>query len=128
MEFKAHFEKINTMPELKGLRYNKGKLRWSLVDYKALEPMIRVLMYGAEKYTTQEASGDHNWKKGLDKIEILECLQRHLAALMDGELYDKESGLPHIGHIMCNAMFYSHFMEDEKVPHHIPRQQEKITS
>ena len=114
MEFKAHYEKIDTMPklqELKGLRYNKGKLRWSLVDYKALEPMIRVLMYGAEKYTTPEASGDHNWKKGLDKTEILECAQRHLAALMSGEIYDKESGLPHIGHFLCNGMFYSHFSQ-----------------
>jgi len=122
MQIKAHFEQINTMTkeEIKssktGLRFNKGKLRWSLMNYKAMEPMIRVLMMGAEKYD------DHNWKKGLDKVEILECLQRHLAALMDGELYDKESGLPHIGHIMCNAMFYSYFMEDEKVPHHIPLQ------
>ena len=109
MEFKSHFEKINTMTkeEIKaspvGLRFNKGKLRWSLMDYKSMEPLIRVLMMGAEKYD------DHNWKKGLDKTEILECLQRHLAALMDGEINDQESGLPHIGHIMANAMFYSYF-------------------
>lgn len=93
----------------KGLRYNSGKLRWSLMHYESMEPMIRVLMYGAAKYTTAEASGDHNWKKGLNPTEILECLQRHLAALMDGEELDKESGLPHIAHIQCNAMFYSYF-------------------
>src|SRR5437773_5945784 len=94
-------EEIKASPV--GLRFNEGKLRWSLVNYKALEPMIRVLMYGAEKYD------DHNWEKGLDKKEILECLQRHLAALMDGETHDEESKLHHIGHIMCNAMFYSYF-------------------
>ena len=33
---------------------------------------------------------------------------RHWMALCDGESLDKESGLPHIGHIMCNAMFYSY--------------------
>jgi hypothetical protein len=33
---------------------------------------------------------------------------RHLIALLDGEELDSESGLPHIGHIMCNAMFHSY--------------------
>jgi hypothetical protein len=92
----------------KGLRYNKGKLRWSLMHYGSMKPMIEVLMYGAAKYTTATASGDHNWKKGLEPVEILDCLQRHLAALMDGELIDKESGLPHIG-LQANALFYSYF-------------------
>ena len=86
-----------------GLRFNEGKPRWSLVNFKSMEPMIRVLEYGADKYS------DHNWQKGLNKIEILECMQRHLAALIDGEINDPESGRQHIGHIMCNAMFYSYF-------------------
>jgi hypothetical protein len=86
-----------------GLRFNSGKLRWGLMHYKSMEPLVRVLMFGAEKYD------DNNWMKGLNKREILECMQRHLAALLDGENMDKESGLPHIGHIMCNAMFYSYF-------------------
>jgi hypothetical protein len=88
---------------VKGIRFNKNKLRWSLVHYKSLEPMVRVLMFGAEKYE------DDNWKKGLNKKQILESLQRHLAALMDGQTHDEESKLHHIGHIMCNAMFYSYF-------------------
>lgn len=86
-----------------GDRFNKGKLKWSLVSWKALEPMVRVLMFGAEKYSKD------NWKKGLDEDEILESLTRHLTSLMDGELRDKESGLLHIGHIMVNAMFWSYF-------------------
>lgn len=78
--------------------------------------MVEVLMYGAEKYTVRDgdkvvSSGDHNWKNGLKKEEILESLQRHLAALMDGEINDPESGLPHIGHIQCNAMFYAYFSQ-----------------
>lgn len=91
-----------------GLRFNSGKPRWSLVHYKSLEPMIRVLEYGAEKYD------DFNWAKGLVPREILECMQRHLAALMDGEELDKESQLYHIGHVMCNAMFYSYFTTTEE--------------
>jgi hypothetical protein len=70
--------------------------------------MIEVLEYGANKYAPK------NWQKGLDKSEILESLQRHVAKLFDGENIDQESGLHHIGHIMCNAMFYSYFLDDNK--------------
>jgi len=95
-----------------GLRFNEGKPKWGLVDFASLIPMIRVLEHGAEKYAVD------NWKKGMPPREVLECLQRHLAALFDGEKDDKESGVPHIGHIMANAMFYSYFTEvqtEEKV-------------
>lgn len=68
--------------------------------------MIQVLEFGATKYEP------FNWQRGLDKREILESLQRHLAKLFDGEEIDTESGLHHIGHIMCNAMFYSYFIQD----------------
>ena len=74
---------------MKGDRFNEGKLRWSLVHYKSLEPLVRVLEFGAKKY------GDYNWQKGLDKKEILESAMRHLTALMDGEVYDKEYITPH---------------------------------
>ena len=91
------------MPEEKGLRYNEGKRKWSFVHFKSLEPMIEVLEYGATKYAPK------NWQKGLDRTEVLESLQRHVCKLFDGEEIDAESGLHHIGHIMCNAMFYSYF-------------------
>lgn len=87
----------------KAIRHNNGKLQWSLVHYASLEPMVRVLEFGKSKY------GAENWKKGLDRKEILESMQRHLAALMDGEALDKETGMSHMGHIQCNAMFYNYF-------------------
>lgn len=87
----------------KGLRYNDGKRKWSLVHFKSLEPLVEVLEFGAKKYAPE------NWKKGLDKKEILESMMRHLMSLMDGEALDPESKKHHIGHIMCNAMFYSYF-------------------
>lgn len=114
------------------LRYNEGKPQWSIVDFDSLEPLVRVLEYGAHKYsmfkdkdgklikgseiTKEEAeglelisSGKDNWKLGFkDKLKILDSLFRHLIAIMRGELNDKESGLPHIGHLMCNAMFFSY--------------------
>jgi hypothetical protein len=85
-----------------GDRFNTGKLKWSLVSWMALAPMVRVLMFGAEKYD------DHNWKKGLKYTEVCESLQRHINAFIEGEENDPESKLSHVGHILCNAMFLSY--------------------
>jgi len=85
-----------------GTRDNKNKLNWSLTSFRALEPMVKVLMFGAKKYDS------HNWKKGLKYSEICESLMRHLISFIDGENKDKESKLAHVGHILCNAMFLSY--------------------
>lgn len=91
-----------------GLRFNKGKLKWSLVEFDSLEDMVRVLEFGAEKYDA------HNWKKGLKTTEIIDSLLRHVYSLLQGEDVDKESNLPHTGHILCNAMFLSYMLKHKK--------------
>lgn len=96
------------MESSKALRFNKGKLKWSYVHFRSLEPMVKVLEFGARKYAPD------NWKKGLKRDEVLESMQRHIAALMDGEEIDQESGESHIGHIQCNAMFYNYLFQNNK--------------
>lgn len=98
----------NNMHQLvsRAIRYNTGKPRWSLVHFKSLIPLVRSLEFGARKYDPE------NWKKGLNKKELLESIQRHLAAMFDGEEIDKESGISHIGHIQCNAMFYVYMLDN----------------
>jgi hypothetical protein len=86
----------------KGERRNEGKLRWNLISWAALVPLVQVLTFGADKYD------DHNWKKGLSYTETIESLQRHLISFIEGEDNDKESKLSHVGHILCNAMFLSY--------------------
>ena len=104
------------MAEEKALRYNKQKRKWSLVHFKSLEPMIQVLEFGAEKYAPD------NWKKPMDRKELLECLQRHVAALMDAvtdqDKLDPESLIDHIGHVQCNAMFYAY--------HHLVKKEDAL--
>lgn len=93
----------------RALRYNKGKLNWGLVNFKSLEPLVKVLMFGANKYEA------NNWMKEMPLKEIEESAFRHLIAIMDGEIYDKESGELHIGHLMCNAMFWNyHYNKSNK--------------
>jgi len=90
-------------------RYNSGKPKWSLVHFESLLPLVQVLEYGAVKYAPR------NWMKPMPPEEILESMQRHLAKLFDGEQYDEESKLLHIGHIMCNAMFYTYQKQQERL-------------
>lgn len=52
-------------------------------------------------------TGAHNWRKGHDYSRITNSLQRHLNAFQAGEEVDPESGLPHVDHILCNALFLS---------------------
>jgi hypothetical protein len=89
------------------LRYNQGKLKWSLVDWKSLEPMVRVLEMGASKYAP------YNWAKGMPVTEVSESLLRHMFAYLDGENLDSESKIEHLGHVMCNCMFLIHIMREK---------------
>lgn len=82
-------------------RHNAGKTAWTLLDYDSIEEAIKVLEWGAREY------GEENWKRGLNRQELLESNQRHLKALINGEENDPQTGLPHEAHIICNAMFYS---------------------
>jgi hypothetical protein len=83
----------------KAMRHNDGKLKYSMLDLTCLGPAVEVLMFGAKKYARD------NWKRGLPISEVLDSLLRHVAAIQRGEFIDPESGLSHIGHIQCNALF-----------------------
>lgn len=89
-------------------RDNKDKPRFSLVSVDALWDLVEVLEFGAKKYDAD------NWKKGMSYKSVLDSLYRHLLAILDGDDYDPESGCKHIGHVLCNAMFLSHYMNDAK--------------
>jgi hypothetical protein len=97
----------NSPQAFQALRYNQGKVEWSLVDYKSLEPMVRVLEYGVKKYAR------NNWKKGMPATQIIESMLRHTYKLLEGELVDPESGVEHVGHIQCNAMFLAYVLNEK---------------
>jgi 5'(3')-deoxyribonucleotidase len=94
------------MSELKkgeGLRYNEGKSRHDLVPAFAQEQYTRVLTKGATKYA------ERNWEKGMPWSKVISSLERHLQAIKRGEDHDKETGLLHAAHIMCNAGFLTEY-------------------
>lgn len=88
-------------------KFNSGKSQWSLVHFTSLLPLVRVLEAGAAKYSR------NNWMKGLTKEECLDSMQRHFIELKEGNEYDEDTGVHHIGGVLVNAMFYSfHHVKD----------------
>lgn len=89
-------------------RFDSGKVDWSQLPFTALEGMVKVLEFGAKKY----AKG--NWANGggFDHSRVFNSLMRHLVAYQSGEDLDQESGLSHLDHIMCNAMFMAYYRKN----------------
>lgn len=85
----------------RGLRYNAGKTRWSLVAWDAVECVAKVATFGATVYPAR------NWERGMPYSEVLDSLHRHLHAWRCGEDNDTApggSGLPHLAHVAWNAL------------------------
>lgn len=103
-EIKIDSELIEDMHSGKGVKADKGKPDWSLVDLKNLEGMVEVLTFGAKKYSRD------NWQKVPDgKNRYFAALLRHLSAWQNGETVDPESGKSHLDHAFCNLYFLKHF-------------------
>lgn len=99
-------------------RDNAAKARVDLIESSLLIGVGRVMGFGAEKYS------EGNWKLSCntsshDKF-VNGCyasMMRHILAAKDGEECDPESGMPHMYHVVCNAMFidYYNFYKGEYV-------------
>ena len=78
-----------------GKKADGGKIRWSLLLWDSLIPVVRVLMFGASKY------GEENWQK-VSSRRYRDALLRHI--LTDEEI-DSETGEPHYAHAICCLLF-----------------------
>lgn len=91
-------------PVAGAVKYDQDKPRMELLPLPALEAIAKVMTFGANKYA------DNGWKSLPDaERRYTGALLRHLTAIEKGEDVDPDSGLPHIYHVACNAMFLSHF-------------------
>ena len=81
-----------------------GKLRWELLPLELIEPIVQVFTFGAKKYSPW------SWNKldnGYERYKA--ALMRHMLLFEKGEFLDKESGLPHLAHVLWNAMAMYYF-------------------
>ena len=89
-----------------GIKFDGGKARPSLVPPVAMYHVIDVFEYGARKYAPD------NWKI-VDNAETryLDALLRHVEAYRLGEYYAKDSKLPHLAHVVANALMLMELRE-----------------
>lgn len=79
----------------------------SLVEPEFVIGTAKVLTLGAEKYSKD------NWKNCEDTSRYKDAILRHMYAYLAGETNDPETGLSHMYHISCNAMFLNYFDKKE---------------
>lgn len=93
---------------IQGVKLDSGKPRYSLMPPIALELIVKVLTFGAEKYSP------NNWKY-VDNAEerYLDATMRHIEAYRRGEFLDAESGLPHLAHAGCCISFLLELTESK---------------
>jgi hypothetical protein len=101
----------NTTGIGEGLRLNKGKTRFDLLEPYAIEELAKVFTEGAKKYE------DNNWLKGMSWSSVTASLKRHLSEFEQGVDYDNETKLLHMAHVAWNAMalvsYYKHFPQGD---------------
>ena len=82
-----------------GVKHDQGKLPWHLLPGDAIDPVLRVLDYGATKYAPR------NWEAGMDWSRPFGAMMRHMWAWWMGEDKDKETGESHLAHAACCLLF-----------------------
>ena len=81
-----------------GMKIDDKKLRWDLLPWDAVEQIVEIMTYGAQKYAP------NNWQK-VKANRYYAALMRHLVAEYKGEDFDIESGFLHLAHAACNILF-----------------------
>ena len=82
-----------------GVKFDQGKDPWHLMPWDAARAIVKVLAFGAGKYSAR------HWEQGLEWSRPSAALQRHLTAWWHGEGVDPETGYSHLWHAGCCMMF-----------------------
>lgn len=86
-----------------GKKFDDGKPRYDLIPPVVLEQLATVLTFGAKKY------GPNNWQSVPDASNrYYSAMLRHVEADRGGEVFDEESGLPHLTHALACVAFMLH--------------------
>lgn len=93
-----------------GVKFDQDKPQWTLVPFKALDEVVKVLTSGARKYAPD------NWKKVPNaRQRYIDAAFRHMSAYAAGEKLDDETGKSHLAHAMCCLLFLLAFDLDSSL-------------
>lgn len=79
-----------------------------ILEMEGLEDVAAAGTYGAKKY------GNYNYKSGMPWMKLLGSCTRHLRAFIRGEERDKESGLPHLAHLIFDALMLMDYCKNKR--------------
>jgi hypothetical protein len=93
-------------------------------DLLALRAFAKVGTMGHYKYDIPYKTRLNYMLGGKNGLEYLDCLCRHVREYQNGEVFDPESGLPHLYHALWNVSVFITFTKLERcepvnVPEHI---------
>jgi hypothetical protein len=96
-----------------GVKFDGKKLRWDLLPLEPIKELVRIITFGAKKYAP------NNWQN-VDPEKYYAAMMRHIAAWRGGQRCDHQSKRPHLGHIICNAVFlyWLHEVKDKNARIH----------
>jgi len=98
-----HFTKaiaIQTKQPQEGLKLDQDKISYTLLPFKAITEVVKVLEFGKQKYAKD------NWQKVPNgKERYIDAALRHIISYIGGETTDPESGLHHLAHATCCLLF-----------------------
>jgi len=84
---------------MNGVKHDDGKTKWHMLPFDSIECLVKIVEHGAAKYD------EDNWRKMEDPMRYIDACMRHMAAWIDGEINDIESGKSHLHHAGCNIIF-----------------------
>lgn len=99
-----HIQRVEALqsaatPGTGGAKFDGGKLPYELLPDDAIEEVVKVLQFGAQKYAPR------NWEKGIVFSRLYGAIRRHGVAWFKGEDLDPETGLHHLAHLATGALF-----------------------
>ena len=102
--------------EATGVKYDSGKLQWTLLPFRAINEVLEVLSFGAKKYAAD------NWKIVPEaRTRYVDAAFRHLTDWHLKEKLDGETGKSHLAHAICCLLFLLWFEQEGREDKASPR-------
>jgi hypothetical protein len=81
----------------------------SQITLHAMLDYSNVRLFGAKKYAR------NNWKLGIPFTKTIDAVLRHLFAYVNGQFIDPESGISHLGHVLCDLEHMIFFIGNKEM-------------
>jgi len=102
-------QQLDRIKGKEGVKYDSGKLQWTLLPFRAINEVLEVLSFGAKKYAAD------NWKIVPEaRTRYVDAAFRHLSDWHLKERLDKETGKSHLAHAICCLLFLLWFEQEDR--------------